>query len=90
MKECKRCLLRESEEDDVFKDISRRIEAIPPDEKTDDETYALRLSLCRECDSLISGVCMKCGCYVEFRAAFKKMNCPDASARKWGSAAKKR
>ena len=31
----------------------------------------------------ISGVCMKCGCYVEFRAAFKKNNCPNVKDRRW-------
>ena len=86
MKECKRCLLRESAEEDVFESIIKRIDSLSADERVGDELYRHRLALCKGCDSLISGVCMKCGCYVEFRAAFKKMNCPDASDRKWQSA----
>ncbi len=85
MKECKRCLLRESAEEDVYESIRKRIESLSADERVGDKLYMHRLTLCRGCDSLISGVCMKCGCYVEFRAAFRKMNCPDASNRKWHS-----
>ena len=35
------------------------------------------------CEHLISGVCMKCGCYVEFRAAFKRNSCPYVRNRRW-------
>ena len=88
MKECKRCLLRESAEEDVYESIRLRLESIPADEKAGEELYGIRLALCQSCDHLISGVCMKCGCYVEFRAAFRKMDCPDASNRRWRSADK--
>ena len=80
MKECKRCLLRESAEEDLFEDIRARIEKLPPRDRSDSETYGRRLEACRSCDHLISGICMKCGCYVEFRAAFRKQTCP---AKKW-------
>ncbi len=83
MEKCKRCLLRESAEQDVYADIKARIEKLGADERADDMTYAARLDFCRECENLISGVCMKCGCYVEFRAAFKNNRCPDAAHRKW-------
>lgn len=83
MKECKRCLLREAAEDDTFRDIQTRLDRLKPEEKADDDLYKRRLDLCRDCDHLISGICMKCGCYVEFRAAFRKMKCPNAADRKW-------
>ena len=83
MRECKRCLLQESAEADVLKDINERIKKIPLNEKSDTETYNSRLKSCQSCDNLISGVCMKCGCYVEFRAAFIKQKCPDVRNRKW-------
>ncbi len=63
--------------------ITERINELSPDEKADDELYSQRLNECKKCEHLISGVCMKCGCYVEFRAAFKKQNCPNAKDRKW-------
>ena len=83
LRECKRCLLRESAEYDVYKSIEEHIEKIKPEEKSDETLYMHRLAVCRECDSLIPGVCMKCGCYPEFRAAFLKMNCPDGD--KWAN-----
>ena len=83
MAECKRCLLREAAEEDVLKSITERIEKLPEKEKADDALYQKRLGACKTCDHLISGVCLKCGCYVEFRAAYKKMKCPDVKNRRW-------
>lgn len=83
MQECKRCLLREMAEEDVLESITTRIDKLSLKEKADDELYAKRLNECKNCEHLISGVCMKCGCYVEFRAAFKKQNCPNTKDRKW-------
>ena len=82
-KECKRCLLRQAAEEDTFRDIQTQIDKIAPEERTEEGLYAKRLEACTDCDQLISGVCMKCGCYVEFRAAFKSMKCPNVKDRKW-------
>jgi len=62
------------------------MEKIPPEQRTDDAAYRARLASCKECDQLLSGVCMKCGCYVELRAAFAAQKCPNAKDRKWGTA----
>ena len=83
MKACKRCLLRESAEEDVYRDVRSRVDRLRPHERADDAVYERRLALCRTCEKLISGVCMKCGCYVEFRAALRTAKCPNASDRKW-------
>lgn len=83
MQECKKCLLREMAEEDVLESIITRIDKLSLKEKADDELYAKRLKECKNCEHLISGVCMKCGCYVEFRAAFKKQNCPNIKDRRW-------
>ena len=82
-KECKRCLLLQAAEEDTYRDIQAQIDKIAPEEKAEAELYDKRLAACRECDQLLSGVCMKCGCYVEFRAAFKAMKCPNVKNRKW-------
>lgn len=67
----------------MLESIKEKIDKLPPDEKCESEVYNERLKKCKNCDNLISGVCMKCGCYVEFRAAFKKQKCPNVSDRKW-------
>lgn len=83
MAECRRCLLLESAGENTLEEIRMRIEKLSEKEKASEEIYNSRLEECKNCDNLISGVCMKCGCYVEFRAAFKKMKCPNANNRRW-------
>lgn len=81
--ECKRCLLHESAQADVAESIKAAIARIPENDKCTTAEYNSRLEFCKSCDELISGVCMKCGCYVELRASFKKQKCPNVSDRKW-------
>ena len=83
IQECKKCLLYESAEGDILNDIKEKIAKLPENDKVSETEYQNRLEFCKTCDNLISGVCMKCGCYVEFRAAFKKQKCPDVKGRKW-------
>lgn len=83
MKECKRCLLRESAEQDTLTLIREKLDALPLADRADGELYRSRLEACQACDHLLSGVCMKCGCYVEFRAGVRRMKCPNVKDRKW-------
>lgn len=77
---CRRCLLIESGKDSVMQDIRSRIEKLSPAEKSPAQAYRSRLNVCKTCDFLAEGTCLKCGCYPEFRAAFKKQKCPE---KKW-------
>lgn len=52
-----------------------------PEDKVTDEQYEQRLLMCRQCEHLLSGMCRKCGCYVEMRAAMKIRHCPDVPGR---------
>ena len=83
LKECKRCLLLLAAQEDTYRDIRAQIEKLSPEEKAEEELYRRRLEACVGCDQLISGVCRKCGCYVEFRAAFKNTKCPNVKDRRW-------
>ncbi|MBQ3888478.1 MAG: hypothetical protein II738_01900 [Clostridia bacterium] len=83
MEKCRRCLLLESAEGDVYREIAARVAALPEAERVPDAVYRERLAACKTCDQLLSGMCLKCGCYVEFRAAFRKRDCPNAADRKW-------
>lgn len=47
------------------------IAALPEEKRADDDTYRHRLDICGSCESLGSGICGKCGCFVELRAAKK-------------------
>ncbi len=82
MRECKKCLLIESAQGDMLGLIQSKIENLPLTEKASESIYNERLSACKSCEKLVSGTCLKCGCYVEFRAAFKNKHCPDKPS-KW-------
>ena len=77
---CRRCLLFESGREDILQTVRQHIEKIPPAERCDAHTYTHRLAVCGSCEHLADGTCLRCGCYPEFRAAFKKQTCP---AKKW-------
>ncbi len=83
MDDCKRCLLLESAQEDTHRSVQEHIEKIPARQRAGEAEYQRRLACCRRCDHLLSGTCMKCGCYVELRAAFANQKCPNTKARKW-------
>lgn len=76
---CKRCLLRELDET-YFQSIYDYIDHLPEEQKADEGEYGLRLEKCKACDSLQNGMCALCGCFVEVRAAKKRMHCPKPTA----------
>ena len=77
---CKKGLLREMDEAGFFQNMYDYIARIPADDKTPEEEYERRLSICKECEKLLSGMCRMCGCYVEMRAAIALRDCP---GKKW-------
>lgn len=83
MRECKKCLLLEAGKDKSYSQIGDLLSLADSAEKVDKSEYIRRLSLCRGCDFLMEGMCVKCGCYVEYRAAFINKNCADYENKKW-------
>lgn len=77
---CKRCLIRDMEEYEEYKNMFEYIRNLPEEIKASQELYENRMELCKECDMLLSGMCRKCGCFVEMRAAVAKNYCP---GKKW-------
>ena len=76
---CKKCLLREMAQADQAM-IKKYTEAIKGADRVAKEEYERRLSICKECEKLLSGMCRMCGCYVEMRAAIALRDCP---GKKW-------
>lgn len=56
---CKKCLLREMDEAGFFQNMYDYIARIPADDKTPEEEYERRLSICKECESCCP-VCAAC------------------------------
>lgn len=75
---CKRCLLRELD-GTYFQSIYEYIQNLPPEWKTDDQTYASRLEKCKTCNHLVNGMCELCGCFVEVRAVKRNQHCAQSS-----------
>lgn len=73
---CRKCLLREMDEEAYFENMFAYIRNLPKEDKVSDEVYEARLTHCKNCDDLLNGMCRICGCYVEMRAAMKVRSCP--------------
>lgn len=73
---CRKCLLREMDEEAYFENMFAYIRNLPEEDKVSDEMYEARLAHCKTCDNLLNGMCRICGCYVEMRAAMKVRSCP--------------
>lgn len=80
---CKKCLLLEAGELVTHDEIMKYVSTISSDELAADKVYENRIAYCMKCNNLISGMCRKCGCYVEVRARLKNAFCPDYDNRKW-------
>lgn len=75
---CRRCLTRDmAGQEEYFRSLHEYIANLDSDIRTEEILYEKRLSVCRECDMLLQGMCRKCGCYVELRAAIGTNVCPD-------------
>lgn len=77
-----RCLLKQAGEEELLKNIREYIDNLSEDIKAEEELYKKRLSICTDCGKLLNGICGKCGCYVEMRAAVKSNRCPSEN-RYW-------
>jgi len=73
--DCKKCLLRESQDEELYQTIAKYVSNLPLSEKASPETYEARLDVCKNCDCLINGMCKLCGCFVEVRTAKAKQRC---------------
>ena len=79
---CYRCLIEDLDDSKLAEAVKEMIDNISSEFRTPIEEYDRRLKICRECESLVSGTCVKCGCYIELRAAGKDQRCPDPK-NKW-------
>lgn len=81
-KPCTRCLLEAAGRIDVKAQVAAQLARLKAEDRADEALYKERLDYCMQCANLSQGTCLKCGCYVELRAAVKKNHCPD-SRKKW-------
>ncbi len=81
LRRCRKCLTRDMVgQEEYFRTLQEYIGNLDPEVKTDPVCYEGRLAVCKECDQLLEGMCRRCGCYVELRAAVAGNICP---GKKW-------
>ena len=73
---CRKCLTADLDEKKYFESLHAYIANLDEELKVDHPLYEKRLSVCKECDLLVDGMCRACGCYVELRAVMWKNACP--------------
>ena len=79
---CRRCLLEDMpSQAELARSVRELVDLLPEENRAPEEERLRRLDLCRSCDHLLDGMCALCGCYVELRAAKKRMACPDVPGR---------
>ena len=72
---CRRCLISEAGQEELYSSIMDYIDAIPANNKATADEYTRRLNVCKACDLLTNGMCAICGCFVELRAAKANKRC---------------
>ena len=70
-KVCRRCLLSEMDKASFDEIVSKGLASLKEADRCLEKVYNDRLQICRNCDNLVSGTCLLCGCYVEIRGALK-------------------
>ena len=73
---CRRCLLYEMGKSADYRNLYAYIDGLDEEIRTPAPLYEERLSFCRGCGLLLSGMCRACGCFVELRAAIASNRCP--------------
>lgn len=75
-KQCRKCLLRDMNQNEYFENLRQYIDNLDEELKADQKLYEERLKNCKACDFLLDGMCRACGCFVELRGIMKKNRCP--------------
>lgn len=77
---CKKCLLSEINNGELYRSVQERIALLDDSIRADEQQRTARLDICKQCDDLTDGMCAQCGCFVELRTAKKDTRCP---AKRW-------
>ena len=79
---CRKCLEIPINEQELAETLDRYLETLPDEIRVPPEIYEARLALCADCPHRLFYTCVKCGCYVQARAAKRANACP-AEERTW-------
>lgn len=80
---CRRCLDMRVPQGELIAYLDKYVSELPEEERVDEAVYHQRLRLCSACPHLCEATCRLCGCYVQARAAKKRMDCPWPGHAQW-------
>ena len=81
---CRKCIEDSVDARDLARYLDNYVNSLPDDLRASPAEYERRLAICSECDRRAGLNCTLCGCYIQARAAKKKLECPnDRGGAKW-------
>jgi hypothetical protein len=81
---CRKCLEESADLRALAEHLDRYVDSLSDDIRVGPETYAKRVALCESCPRRVELLCSVCGCYIQARAAKKRMACPiDFGEPRW-------
>lgn len=81
---CRKCIEENVDVRDLVKHLDEYVDSLPEHIRTSPTEYARRLAICAGCERRAGINCTLCGCYIQARAAKRKLECPnDRGGPKW-------
>ena len=81
---CRKCIEENVSDKELAAYLDGYVNSLPDEMRAAPEVYEERLRICEMCDKRIAFTCTLCGCYIQARAAKRKMQCPnDVGGPKW-------
>ena len=81
---CRKCLEEDVSAEQLAEYLDGYVNSLPEDMRAPEDVYEKRLRICEVCEKRVALTCTLCGCYIQARAAKKKMGCPyDKGGAKW-------
>lgn len=83
---CRKCIEEDVSAEALAEYLDGYVNSLPEDMRASENVYEERLRICGACEKRIALTCTLCGCYIQARAAKKKLECPyDIGGPKWKS-----
>ena len=80
---CPKCMEDSYDEERLNKSIEEYVTSLDEELKAEDTEYRRRLRFCAACECRMGITCSQCGCFIQARAAKKRMHCPYPAGQKW-------
>ena len=81
---CRKCIEEDVSSEKLAEYLDGYVNSLPDDMRAAPDVYEKRLQICEACEKRIVFTCTLCGCYIQARAAKKKLECPyDKGGPKW-------